>query len=260
MKVTLITGASSGIGHALALLLAEKGHHLILMARRQKLLDNLKSQIILKFPQCRVVLVESDVSDYEKHMKDVSWAITEMGRIDWVIANAGIGRTTIEDRNNWKACQAVIEVNLLGAIATFQAAKDFMIRQGQGQLIGVTSLADVRGLSTSSAYCASKSGLSTFMEAMRIDLKPHGIAVTAIHPGFVETPMTEKNGSMPFIMNAEKAAQKIYRAIERRRSRFVFPWQMAIVHWIFRVMPHSFFDFLMTLFSKKAKEFKKNRD
>lgn len=259
--VVLITGASSGIGSALAHLYFKQGYRLILMARRETELKQLKSDLLQQQMQNdeSVLIVPSDVTQFEVHQTQVKDSINKMGRIDIAIANAGVGFNTNEKQNTFVATKKTFEVNLLGAVATLEAAKEFMLKQGFGKLVGVTSVAASRGLSLSSAYCSSKAALATFLESMRIDLQNTKLNVIAIHPGFVATPMTEKNGPMPFLLTADVAAKKVFNAIQKNKARFTFPWPMAFLTLALRLLPNMLYDFLMKRMHKRAEVFKANR-
>lgn len=256
----LITGASSGIGSAVAIELACRGYNLILMARREELLAQLQTEIKKKNSSTKVVIVASDVSDYEKHMNDVKDAVSQFATLDLVIANAGIGYTTDETQNCWEKNKKTFDVNVLGAIATFEAAKDIMLKQGSGHLSAVTSMAAYRGIPLCSAYSGSKAGLTTFLESMRLDLKEKNIAVTAIHPGYVDTPMTKQNGHMPWLMSAEKAAQIICRGLGKKKARIRFPWQMYLLMKFLSYLPSRIYDFLLSKQIKRVREFRKDRE
>ena len=255
----LITGASSGIGSALAQEFSERGYNLILLARRVEALGQLQQEIKKKHPETKVVVVASDVSDFEKHMIQVREAAKEFASLDLVVANAGIGYTTDETQKCWEKNKKTFDVNVLGAVATLEAAKDIMLKQGFGHLAGVTSMAAFRGLPVSSSYSGSKAALATFLESMRIDLAKSNIAVTAIHPGFVATPMTEKNGHMPWLVPVDKAAQIIFKGLQKKKARILFPWQMMLLLMFLRRIPNCLYDFLMVRFVERARVFKKDR-
>lgn len=258
-RTALITGASSGIGHSLAKLLAKNGFHLILMARRLEKLTDLQSDILSSIPDCQILCVKSDVSDHEQHMKDVKEACSHFDSLDLLIANAGVGLKTNEGENTWRSSSQTFSVNLLGAIASFEASKDIMLRQGFGHIVGITSLASLRGYAETSAYCASKSALATFMEAMRIDLYAHNITVTAVHPGFVDTPMTEQNGKMPFLLTSNQAAQIIWKAIQKKRARLFFPWQSSLLTKMIAAVPDGLYDYFSKKLVSRVSGFKKKR-
>jgi len=244
---------------ALAFEYAKQGSNLILMARRGQLLEDLKTTISNLCPNVKIITKISDVSNYEEHMKDVRICAEEAGSIDVAIANAGIGFKTNGVQNSFNEARETYEVNLIGAVATLEAAKDVMIKQGSGKLVGISSVAATRGLPNSNSYCASKAGLTTHLEGLAVDLKNQPVSVTIVHPGFVTTPMTEKNGKMPWLMDADKAAQLIYHAVKKGKRRLFFPWQMKILCWVMRIMPNCIFDFLAGIGLKRAEEFHKER-
>lgn len=258
-NTVLITGASTGIGRALALEAARRGYDLLLMARRSELLDELRQEILQLREDISVRARVSDVTDFSKHMQDVAELCAGISHLDMVIANAGFGQNTGEWKNSWKISKWTMDVNLLGAIATIEAAKDIMLRQGFGHIVGITSVAAYRGLPETSAYSASKAALAVFLESMRADLTANHITVTAVHPGFVVTPMTEKNGPMPFLIQADDAARRIWRLLVKKRARIVIPWQWQVVKWIEQFMPDALFDFLTRKFRARAQEYRKNR-
>ncbi|EKD51223.1 MAG: short chain dehydrogenase, partial [uncultured bacterium] len=141
MKTVLITGASSGIGMALAKELAMRGYHLILMARRLDLMQGWTQFIQTQHPDCQITVIASDVANHEQHMTDVAQAIEKAQGLDLVIANAGVGFNTNEWTNTWEGTKKIFDVNLLGAIATIETAKDFFLKQGHGHIVGITSMA-----------------------------------------------------------------------------------------------------------------------
>jgi short-subunit dehydrogenase len=258
-KSVLITGASTGIGRALALVAVKSGYSLLLMARRFDLLEALRTEILAQHPQAQIKLMASDVADHEKHMQDIINLCAGIPTLDMVIANAGVGQNTGEWKNTWTMTKYTMDINVLGAIATIEAAKDIMLKQGFGHIVGITSVAAFRGFPETSAYSASKAALASFFEAMRADLTPNKITVTAVHPGFVWTPMTEKNGKMPFLISADVAAQKIWRALEKKRTRVVVPRVWHIVKWLMRLIPDGIFDWLMRLTRHRVQAFRKDR-
>lgn len=258
-KTILITGASSGIGEALAYEYARTANCLILMARRQNRLEDIQNKIQTQYPKCQVQIVVTDVGDYETHRRQMKNTLNQLEQIDLVIANAGIGFTTDSLKNNFDYIKKTYDVNVLGAIATLEEAKDKMLKQGFGTLVGVTSVASVRGMNLNSGYSSSKAALATYLESTRVDLASTGLHVCAIHPGFVQTPMTAKNGKMPWLMSSQKAAQIIIKALQKRKARLTFPWQMSCLTWLLRVMPNRLFDWISVKNDKKAREFRKDR-
>jgi short-subunit dehydrogenase len=162
-----------------------------------------------------------------------------------VIANAGRGDTKHTSQLTYEEAKAVFDVNINGAVATLLAAVPMMIERKKGQLVGVSSVAGRRGLPTSAAYSASKAALAIFLESMRIDLRPSGIFVTDIQPGFVTTPMSDKikdKSPMPFVWPVERAARHIARRLESAPAMIAFPWQLAFITRITRHLPAWIYD------------------
>jgi len=259
-KTTLITGASAGIGTALAEVYAKHGYDLILMARRGDKLNEIRTRLALLYPDIAVTCVVSDVAHTEKHRDDIQKVCAGLSTLNVAIANAGIGGVTNGWTDAWEKASEILTVNVLGAVATLETCKMIMLKQGFGHLVGITSVASARGLPQSSAYCASKAALEVYLESLRIDLNNRGIEVTAIHPGFVSTSMTEKNGKMPFLITAEAAAQRIYQGVEKRKARVFFPAPMAVAVWLLRRMPNTLYDLLMSFGRKRAQIFRKKHE
>ena len=153
----------------------------------------------------------------------------EFGKIDILIANAGIGGNNEETRNlNAEAVAKVININLLGAVNAVAAVLPQMLENKSGQLVAVSSLAGFRGLPKSAAYSASKAGMTAFFESIRLDVKHKGIDVTIIQPGFIKTPLTSgRKAKMPFLMELDDAIPHFINAVEERKKFAAFPWQLA---------------------------------
>lgn len=237
-KVVMITGASSGIGRGLALQLAKRGARLGLVARRKDLLD----EIVAEIPDKAMPLV-ADVQDAAA-MKNAAAALEKTyGPIDVLIANAGIGGTS--DPINLDAAEVArtFNVNVVGAASSVAAVVPGMVARGAGHLVAISSLAAYRGIPKSASYGASKAALSLFFESLRLDLKPKGIDVSIIHPGFIKTPLTAgREANMPFLMELDYAVGKILGAIERKRKTYAFPWQLASIVRLGMVMPTALYD------------------
>jgi NADP-dependent 3-hydroxy acid dehydrogenase YdfG len=228
-KVIFLTGASSGIGEALALELARRGATLGLLARREEMLRNLAEKCAQNGAPARYFAV--DVTDAEAVAEAAEKLRNEFGKIDILIANAGIGGNNPETRNlNPEAVAKVININLLGAVNAVSAILPSMLANNSGQLVAVSSLAGFRGLPKSAAYSASKAGMTAFFESVRLDVYSKGIAVTIIQPGFIKTPLTSGRASkMPFLMELEDAIPLFLNAIEKRKKFAAFPWQLATI-------------------------------
>lgn len=238
----IITGASTGIGRELALVLAREGFDLGLTARRGDLLAALKEEILARHPARHVFVAPADAADESDLEAAMQKLIGKLGHLDLMIANAGIGFSTPAWKNNWPEIKQILDVNVMGAIHSLELAKEAMLKQKGGHLVGISSVAGFRGLPASSAYCAGKAALTTYLEAVRLDLKRAGIHVTSIHPGFIATPMTKQRRSMPFLLSASAAAEKIYRAVRRKKARLVFPWPIKILIVVMRVLPDWLYD------------------
>ena len=241
-KVVFLTGASSGIGEALALAIAKRGAPLGLLARREELLKEIAYKCEENGGRARYYAV--DVTDAQAVAKAAESLRNEFGRIDILIANAGIGGNNAETRNlNPKAVAKVININLLGAVNAVGAVLPEMLENKSGQLVAVSSLAGFRGLPKSAAYSASKAGMTAFFESVRLDVQSKGVSVTIIQPGFIKTPLTSGRASkMPFLMELEDSVPLFLKAIERRVKFAAFPWQLASIVRLAKVFPAWLYD------------------
>ena len=241
-KVIFLTGASSGIGEALALALAKRGAILGLLARREELLRDLAERCERNGGQARYFAV--DVTDAKAVEIAAETFRREFGKIDILIANAGIGGNNDETRNlNAEAVAKVININLLGAVNAVAAVLPVMLENKSGQLVAVSSLAGFRGLPKSAAYSASKAGMTAFFESVRLDVQSKGVAVTIIQPGFIKTPLTSgRANKMPFLMELEDSIPHFLRAIEKRAKFAAFPWQLAGFVRLGRIFPAWLYD------------------
>jgi NADP-dependent 3-hydroxy acid dehydrogenase YdfG len=235
-KTVLITGASSGIGRFLALELARRGAHVFAAARRESELVSLCSDITANGG--RASRAVCDVADAKSAWDLVRTAERELGSLDMVIANAGVGGAQHAARLDFDTVMGTIDVNVKGAIATLASAVPIMLDQKRGHLVGVTSLAGRRALPASAIYSASKAAFSTFLEGIRIDLAPSRILVTDVQPGFVKTPMTEKNEfPMPFMWPVEKATRYIADRLESAPNTIAFPLPLTTLTRLSQMLP-----------------------
>lgn len=241
MKV-FITGASSGIGAALAKQYANQGATLGLAARRVDALSNLAASFTTP-----TTLYSLDVTDAQALQTAAQDFIQRFGCPDIVIANAGISRGTLtENLEDIAAFKKVFEVNVIGLVNTFQPFISAMKSAGGGQLVGIASVAGVRGLPGAGAYSASKAAAINYLESLRVELIHDHITVTTIAPGYIRTPMTNINNyNMPFLMDVDIAAQKMVKAIHHRKRFTVIPWQMGWVACLIRILPTAIWDLLM---------------
>ena len=244
--LVVITGASSGIGLALADAYARQGWRLALIARR---LDRLQVWSERQAPEPgRVVCLQADVRDVDAIVAAGLRVIEAMGLPDVVIANAGIsiGVDTAE-REDLAVLQDIYATNVIGMAATFQPFLAPMQQVRRGTLVGIASVGGIRGLPGHGGYCASKAAVISYCESLRIEQAAHGLRVVTLLPGFIATPLTQANPyPMPFLMQPADFAAQAVRAIARGVSRRVIPWPMAWVAALLRVLPNGLFDRLMT--------------
>lgn len=214
--VAIVTGASSGIGRALAVRLGAEGYRVGLTARRSAEIEAVALEIVANGG--RAAAHPADVGDRSSIRSAVRAIEEELGPADVLIANAGFGAATTLDPLNLPEVEETFRVNLMGVVLSIDAVLPGMLARGRGHLVAVSSLAAFKGLPGEAAYCASKSAVNAWMESLRISLRPRGIAVTTICPGFVKTPMmTMDSAATPFVMTAEAAARRIARVVARRR-------------------------------------------
>jgi short-subunit dehydrogenase len=240
-KVVLITGASSGIGRALALELGRRGARLGLTARRGEELLRLSEEV--ERAGGEALALPADVRD-PAAMNEVATKVRERwGRVDVLVANAGMSSTTAATRLNAGEVGDVISINVLGVVNSVAAVLPAMLERGAGHLVAISSLASYRGMPKSGAYSASKAAVSTFFESLRVDLRRSNIDVTTIHPGFIRTPRTAgRTKKLPFLLEPEDAACRIVRAIERRARTYAFPWQLASLVRVLKHIPGRLYD------------------
>jgi short-subunit dehydrogenase len=212
-----------------------------LVARRVEVIDEVVREI--EAAGGKAVAVPADVQQADSISAAANKLRASLGPIDVLIANAGIGPTRDAADFSAEEVSDVINVNVIGASNSVAAVIPEMVARGSGQLVAISSLAAYRGLPRSAAYCASKAAVSAFFESLRLDLEPRGIDVTIIHPGFIKTPLTAgREVQMPFLMELDDAVGKIVRAIEKRRKRYSFPWQLATIVRAGMLMPIWMYD------------------
>jgi short-subunit dehydrogenase len=244
-----ITGASSGIGQALAREYSNQGGILGLVARREPLLNALKQTLNT---ECSVYPL--DVRDQEALQKAAHDFITKYGIPDVVIANAGVSAGTLtEHKADTATFKALMDINVIGMVNTFQPFMAGMKKTRQGRLVGIASIAGVRGLPGAGAYSASKAAAIAYLESLRVEMSKEGVSVTTIAPGYIKTPMTDINQyPMPFLMDADIAAKKFARAIAQKKRFVVIPWQMGWLAKFMRILPPWLWDFAMKNAPHKA--------
>jgi len=240
-KTVFITGASSGIGRALAMELARRGHDLFLTARRLDALERIRADVAAADPARRVEVRRLDVTDDGDVANAVAEAAQKLGRLDIVVANAGIGNSGRVGEGNLERARLIVETDLIGAIATIDAAVALFRRQGgPGQVVGVSSVAGVRGLPGSGSYSASKAGLTAYLESVRAETRGEPVTVTTLAPGYIDTPINQDVKSRPFLIDAEKGARIMADLIERGVGYATvprLPW--TVLAPLMRVLPDS---------------------
>jgi len=239
VKTLVITGASSGLGLALARHYLADGAVVAAIARRGELLD----QLVTEFPG-RVHVYALDVCDVEALQQAADDFIAKAGLPDIVIANAGVSAGTLtEYAEDLDVYQRVMDINVLGMVKTFQPYVAAMRDARHGTLVGIASVAGFRGLPGAGAYSASKAAAISYLESLRVEMHGSGVQVVTICPGYVKTPMTAVNPyPMPFILDVDEAARRIVRAIDRQTSFVVIPWQMGMVGWLLKRLPRWVYD------------------
>jgi len=235
----VITGASSGIGRALAAEYARHGATLGLIARREQLLQDFAAGL-----KVRSALYALDVRDAAGMARAGEDFCARFGNPDVVIASAGVSAGTSTERSADRAVfQEILDVNVMGMVNTFGPFLPALRAAGAGTLVGIASVAGFRGIPGSGAYSGSKAAAIAYLESLRVELRGSGISVVTISPGYIDTSMTRGNPyRMPFMLPAHVAATRIVRAIARRRRHVVIPWQMAIVGAMLRILPRPLYD------------------
>ncbi len=239
-----LTGASSGIGEALARELVRRGGRVAAFARRKERLDRLRDEL----GESLLVQV-GDVTDRARVKEAVAEAQEAFGRIDVAILNAGIGDSLMFDEFDVDLIERTFAVNVMGVVYGMDAVLPQMKERKSGTIVGISSPAGFRGLPTSGAYCASKAALSTLLESLRVEARAHGIKLLTVSPGFVKSEMTDRNEHpMPFLMETDKAARIICDGIESGRRHIHFPWRLTVPLLFMKMLPVPLYDYLMRKF------------
>jgi hypothetical protein len=245
-----LTGASSGIGEALARHYARAGATLGLVSRRADVLAALAQSL-----GAPTETYPCDVRDAAAMDAAAAAFVARHGVPDVVIANAGIsiGNLT-EHAADAAVFREILEINVIGMVNTFHPFVAAMRERGAGSLVGIASVAGLRGLPGATAYSASKAAAIRYLEGLRIELRASGVRVTTICPGYIATEMTRRNPyRMPFIISADEAARRFARVIARGDSYAIIPWQMAIAGRILNVLPNWLFDRLFARAKRKPR-------
>lgn len=244
-----LSGASSGIGAALARELVRTGSDVALFARRREKLEALRAELRGDRGSARVLVQAGDVTDRERVGRAVREVEDVWGGVDGVVLNAGTGDSLFPDDFDASRVERILAVNFLGAVYGIEAALPGMLQRGSGSIVGISSISAVRGFPTAAPYCASKAALTTFLESLRGDLRGRGVKVITVSPGFVKTPLTDRNRfPMPFLQSPEVAARRIARGIAAGKREVHFPWRLTVPLKLLRCVPGAVFDALMARF------------
>ena len=246
-KIIWLTGASQGIGAALCRELVSRGAKVAITARSKDLLYQIENELT---PQVRAF--PGDVTDLAQ-MKNISEEIeSTLGPINMMIANAGSCFYINDDSFSSEACLSLMDLNYGGVLRCIEAVLPKMTERKDGVIVGVASLAGYRGLPRASAYGATKAGLIHFLESFRFQLARQGVAVTVVNPGFVKTPLTDKNNfPMPFLITPERAAKYICDGLERQKKEIAFPFGFTLFMKLMNFLPHCIYEKLVMFVWKK---------
>lgn len=252
--LVFITGASSGIGQALAVRFARSGYRLALAARRSEELQSWVDAQGWDRARCRVYRVDvAHIPDMVRAGRD---CLESQGVPDVVIANAGIsvGMDTAETED-LDVMARTFATNNTGLAATFHPFVRAMTERGHGRLVGIASVAAIRGLPGHGAYCASKAAVVAYCESLRGELRGSGVRVVTLLPGYVDTPLTQENRyAMPFLLSPDVFAERAFKAIVQGTSYRVIPWQMGVVAKLLRLLPNPWFDRLLSGRARKHRQ------
>jgi short-subunit dehydrogenase len=250
VTVTIVTGASSGIGRSLARRLARRGDPVALLARRKALLEELAGEIAAAGG--RALAIPCDVTDAARVAEAVREVEERLGPVERLVANAGGGSPTLVDAFRADAVADCLDLNVVGTARCIEAVLPGMLARGTGHLVAVSSLAAVRGLPTGAAYTAAKGALDNLMESLRIDLRGRGIDVTVVAPGPVRLKKKSKKSRLVSI-DVDDAAARIERAIDRRSAYSAFPWPVALAVRVGGLLPTSGYDRVLAGRGRKPK-------
>lgn len=255
MTVTLITGASSGIGYSLARRMAAAGDAVAVLARRGEQLAGLVEAI--ESAGGRALAIPCDVTDREAVLAAVHRVEAELGPVDRLVANAGGGEPTFVDDFSAEQIDRTLSLNVVGAANCIEAVLPGMLARGAGHLVATSSLAACRGLPTGAAYSAAKAALTNLMESLRIDLRARGVAVTLVFPGPVRRKPNSKKSRLVSI-DVDTAAERIHWAIRRRKRLYAFPRHVSLIASLARVLPAAVYDRLLAGRGRKPKSVSAN--
>lgn len=240
-KNILITGASSGLGKGMAIEFAKQGCNLALCARRVERMEELKNELEALNPNIKVFLRSLDVNNHEAVFDTFKAFRNDMGKLDRVIVNAGMGKGASIGTGYFYANKQTAETNFVAAIAQCEAAVEIFREQKDGHLVTISSISAVRGFRRAmTVYAATKAALTSLSEGIRIDLMNTPITVSCIHPGFIRSEINEKVKKVPFIVDTETGCKAMVKAINKEKANsFVPSWPWAVAQWFLRIAPVS---------------------
>jgi len=238
----LITGASSGLGAGMARAFAAKGRDLALCARRTDRLEELKAELTARHPDVKVAIAELDVNDHEQVPKVFAALADELGGVDRIIVNAGIGKGAPLGSGKLWANKATIETNLVSALVQIETAIEMFKKAGSGHLVLISSVLGNKGVpGIKAAYAASKAGVTSLGESLRAEYAGGPISVTVLEPGYIESEMTAKSATTMLMLDNETGVRAMVDAIERERGHAIVPrWPWAPLVQLLKVLPPRF--------------------
>ena len=247
-KAVFITGAGSGLGKSLAIKLSEYNAKLVLTDKNEK---NLKEVIEGASKICQCVGAPADVRNYQE-LLNLKNKVPKEWFIEISIANAGVGGINPADHFSLEIDQAIMGINYFGVVNSLHLFLAEMKSLRRGHLVGISSLASIRGLPSASSYSASKAAINNCLESWRLDLAPQNINVSCIRPGFIKTPMTNHDAfPLPFMVSSEEAAKLVLLAIAKNLKVYSFPWPMGFLSFINKFLPVWAYDFILPKLSPR---------
>ena len=228
---------------------------LALFARRGDRLSALRDELLSTAPSLEILVQPGDVRDREHVHEAVKEAEARWSGLDVLILNAGIGDSLFPDKFDAGLVERVMAVNYFGAVYAIDAALPGMLARKSGSIVGISSIGAVRGFPTAAPYCASKAALTTFLESLRLDLWNRGVKVVTVSPGFIKTPLTDRNRfHMPFLQPVDRAARRIVEGIARGKREIHFPKPLTIPMKILRCLPGTIYDLLLSRMARRKFE------
>lgn len=237
----LITGASSGLGRTMATMFAAKGRNLALCARRVERLQELQAELLKAHPEIKVSIRPLDVNDHDQVFETFKLFAADLGHLDRVIVNAGMGKGASLGTGYFYANKQTAVTNFVSVIAQCEAALELFRAQNHGHLVTISSVSAVRGFGRAlSVYAASKAAVTALSEGIRIDVLKSPIKVTTIHPGFIRSEINEGVKNAPFMVDTQTGTRAIIKSIEKEGANsFVPHWPWSVMHYVMKVMPLS---------------------